>query len=149
MAKRKSKAADGVIRDLDMLVEVDGEMVRIRDLVDTVLNAGEMLPEIDTLRAFQEATNRFIRRDGEQHEIADAASKMLAGIGYSDEEIKEYVEDWVRAQDERGTSAEIHGDQEDRRVAVLTRSTNEPTVTIPLAYFERIVRVYYESQSDI
>ena len=73
---------------------------------------------------------------------------MLAGIGYSDEEIKEYVEDWVRAQDERGTSAEIHGDQEDRQVAVPTRSTSEPTVTIPLAYFERIVRVYYESQSD-
>ena len=98
MADEETQASGGVIRDLDMMVEVDGEMVRIRDLVDTVLKAGEMVPEIDTLRAFQEATNRFIRRDGEQHEIADAASKMLAGVGYSDEEIKEYVRDWTRSQ---------------------------------------------------
>lgn len=100
MADEETQAGGGVIRDLDMMVEVDGEMVKIRDLVDTVLKAGEMVPEIDTLRAFQEATNRFIRRDGEQHEIADAASKMLAGVGYTDEEIKEYVRDWTRSQNE-------------------------------------------------
>jgi len=100
MADEETQADSGVIRDLDMMVEVDGEMVRIRDLVDTVQKAGELLPEIDTLREFQEATNRFIRRDGEQHEIADAASKMLAGVGYTDQEIKEYVRDWTRSQNE-------------------------------------------------
>jgi hypothetical protein len=100
MADEETQAGGGVIRDLDMMVEVDGEMVRIRDLVDTVQKAGELLPEIDTLREFQEATNRFIRRDGEQHEIADAASKMLAGVGYTDQEIKEYVRDWTRSQNE-------------------------------------------------
>jgi hypothetical protein len=100
MADEETQAGGGVIRDLDMMVEVDGEMVRIRDLVDTVQKAGELLPEIDTLREFQEATNRFIRREGEQHEVADAASKMLAGVGYTDEEIKEYVRDWTRSQNE-------------------------------------------------
>jgi thiamine pyrophosphate-dependent acetolactate synthase large subunit-like protein len=100
MADEETQAGGGVIRDLDMMVEVDGEMIRIGDLVDTVLKAGEMVPEIDTLRAFQEATNRFIRRDGEQHEIADAASKMLAGVGYTDQEIKEYVRDWTQSQNE-------------------------------------------------
>lgn len=100
MADEETQAGGGVIRDLDMMVEVDGEMVRIGDLVDTVQKAGELLPEIDTLRAFQEATNRFIRRDGEQHEIADAASKMLAGVGYTDQEIREYVRDWTRSQNE-------------------------------------------------
>jgi hypothetical protein len=106
MADEETQAGGGVIRDLDMMVEVDGEMVRIRDLVDTVQKAGELLPEIDTLREFQEATNRFIRRDGEQHEIADAASKMLAGVGYTDQEIKEYVRDWTRSQNETENDGE-------------------------------------------
>ena len=88
----------GAINDMDAMVEVDGEQIRLGDLIETIQKAGQMVEEIDSLRAFQEATNRFIRREGEQHEIADAASKMLAGVGYTDEEIKEYVRDWTSSQ---------------------------------------------------
>lgn len=88
----------GAISDMNMMVEVDGEQIRLGDLIETIQKAGQMVEEIDSLRAFQEATNRFIRREGEQHEIADAASKMLAGVGYTDEEIKEYVRDWTSSQ---------------------------------------------------
>jgi hypothetical protein len=76
-----------------------------------------MVQEIDDLRAFQEATNQFIRREGEQHEIADAASKMLAGVGYSDEEIKEYVRDWTRSQ--------VEGDQEEEAEEEAPEDTQE------------------------
>lgn len=109
--------AGGVISDLDMMVEIDGERVRIGDLVDTIRKAGDMVQEIDDLRAFQEATNQFIRREGEQHEIADAASKMLAGVGYSDEEIKEYVRDWTRSQ--------VEGDQEEEAEEEVSEDTQE------------------------
>lgn len=109
--------AGGVINDLDMMVEIDGERVRIGDLVDTIRKAGDMVQEIDDLRAFQEATNQFIRREGEQHEIADAASKMLAGVGYSDEEIKEYVRDWTRSQ--------VEGDQEEEAEEEAPEDTQE------------------------
>jgi hypothetical protein len=100
-----------------MMVEIDGEQVRIGDLVDTIRKAGDMVQEIDDLRAFQEATNQFIRREGEQHEIADAASKMLAGVGYSDQEIKEYVRDWTRSQ--------VEGDQEEEAEEEATEDTQE------------------------
>jgi hypothetical protein len=100
-----------------MMVEIDGERVRIGDLVDTIRKAGDMVQEIDDLRAFQEATNQFIRREGEQHEIADAASKMLAGVGYSDQEIKEYVRDWTRSQ--------VEGDQEEEAEEEATEDTQE------------------------
>jgi hypothetical protein len=109
--------ASGVISNLDMMVEIDGERVRIGDLVDTIRKAGDMVQEIDDLRAFQEATNQFIRREGEQHEIADAASKMLAGVGYSDQEIKEYVRDWTRSQ--------VEGDQEEEAEEEATEDTQE------------------------
>lgn len=128
MADEETQTGGGVIRDLDMMVEVDGEMIRIGDLVDTVLKAGEMVPEIDTLRAFQEATNRFIRRDGEQHEIADAASKMLAGVGYTDQEIKEYVRDWTRSQNETQDDGEeaVEETEEDTQEEPEMTQQNDP-----------------------
>jgi hypothetical protein len=92
--------ADSVIRNMNAVIDIDGERFTVSELVDTIRKAGNVVSEIDDLRAFQEATNRFIRRDGEQHEIADAASKMLAGVGYTDQEIKEYVRDWTRSQNE-------------------------------------------------
>ena len=93
-------AADSVIRNMNAVIDIDGERFTVAELVDTIRKAGNVVSEIDDLRAFQDATNRFIRRDGEQHEIADAASKMLAGVGYTDQEIKEYVRDWTRSQNE-------------------------------------------------
>jgi hypothetical protein len=93
-------AADSVIRNMNAVIDIDGERFTVAELVDTIRKAGNVVSEIDELRAFQDATNRFIRRDGEQHEIADAASKMLAGVGYTDQEIKEYVRDWTRSQNE-------------------------------------------------
>ena len=92
--------ADSVIRNMNAVIDIDGERFTVAELVDTIRKAGNVVSEIDELRAFQDATNRFIRRDGEQHEIADAASKMLAGVGYTDQEIKEYVRDWTRSQNE-------------------------------------------------
>ena len=96
----EASAAESVIRNMNAVIDIDGERFTVAELVDTIRKAGNVVSEIDDLRAFQEATNRFIRRDGEQHEIADAASKMLAGVGYTDQEIKEYVRDWTRSQNE-------------------------------------------------
>lgn len=121
--------AGGVIRDLDMLVEIDGEQVRLGDLVDTIQKAGQMVEEIDSLRAFQEATNRFIRRDGEQHEIADAASKMLAGVGYTDQEIREYVRDWNESQSrgsDEESEEEASEEQEDTQEETKMSNENDP-----------------------
>jgi len=93
-------SADSVIRNMNAVIDIDGERFTVAELVDTIRKAGNVVSEIDELRAFQDATNRFIRREGEQHEVADAASKMLAGVGYTDQEIKEYVRDWTRLQNE-------------------------------------------------
>jgi hypothetical protein len=95
-----------VIRNMNAVIDIDGERFTVAELVDTIRKAGNVVSEIDDLRAFQDATNRFIRRDGEQHEIADAASKMLAGVGYTDQEIKEYVRDWTRSQNETQDNGE-------------------------------------------
>lgn len=97
---------NNVIRDLNVMVEIDGEQVRLSDLVQTIYNASEIADEISSLREFQDAATRFIRREGEQHEIAEAASKMLSGVGYSDEEVKQYVRDWSSSNEETDDSEE-------------------------------------------
>lgn len=102
-----------IIRDLNAFIEVDGEQIRIADLVNTVRTASEMVDEIESLRMFQEATNRFIRREGEQHEIAQAASTMLSGVGYSDDEVKQYVRDWTSSNDETDDSEQDTEEGED------------------------------------
>lgn len=118
--------AGGVIRDLNMMVEIDGEQVRLGDLVDTIQKAGEMVEEIDSLRAFQEATNQFIRREGEPHQVADAASRMLAGVGYSDEEIRQYVRDWSESQNQQEDSEEPGEEAQEDTQEEQPMDTNDP-----------------------
>jgi hypothetical protein len=121
-----------VITNLDSFVEIDGERVRISELVNTIRNASEMVDEIENLRSFQEATNRFIRREGEKHQIAEAASRMLEGVGYSDQEIKEFVSDWASSESTEGQEEES-GDEsqeeqmssEDPRYAKLEQETRQ------------------------
>jgi hypothetical protein len=121
-----------VITNLDSFVEIDGERVRISELVNTIRNASEMVDEIENLRSFQEATNRFIRREGEKHQIAEAASRMLEGVGYSDQEIKEFVSDWASSEstedqeEESGDeSQEEQMSSEDPRYAKLEQETRQ------------------------
>jgi hypothetical protein len=123
---------DDVIRNLNAFVEIDGERVRISELVDTIRNASDMVDEIENLRVFQEATNRFIRRDGEKHQIAEAASMMLEGVGYSEDEVREFVRDWASSDsDEDGDEGQEEGTQEeemsseDPRYAKLEQETRQ------------------------
>jgi hypothetical protein len=128
----EESSSEGAVVDLNSFVDVDGERIRIVDLVNTIRNASEMVDEIETLRNFQEATTRFLRKDGEQHQIADAASKMLAGAGYSDEEVKEYVRDWSQgaaSSDDDGDpgdeAQEEEMSNEDPRYAKLEQETRQ------------------------
>jgi hypothetical protein len=120
------RQSSGSIRDMDVMVEVDGEQIRLGDLVETIQKAGQMVEEIDSLRAFRDATNTFIRRDGEQHQIADAASQMLAGVGYSDDEIKEYVRDWSRSQSQEDAEGSEEEPDEEEAQEEPKMDTNDP-----------------------
>jgi len=121
----QNDVSGNMIDNMDAIVVIDGERVRLGDLVDTIRKAGEMVEEIDALRTFQEATNRFIRRDGEQHEIADAASTMLAGVGYNDDEIKQYVRDWNQSQ-ASGGQEETEEETEEQPQEERKMSQNDP-----------------------
>jgi hypothetical protein len=120
------RQSSGSIRDMDVMVEVDGEQIRLGDLVETIQKAGQMVEEIDSLRAFRDATNTFIRRDGEQHQIADAASQMLAGVGYSDDEIKDYVRDWSRSQSQEDAEGSEEEPDEEEAQEEPKMDTNDP-----------------------
>jgi hypothetical protein len=117
---------------LDSVIEYEGERISVRDLIDTLQSAGQMIDELDKLRDFQEATTRFLRRDGEQHEIADAASRMLSGAGFQDDEVKEYVRDWSQnasaPDDESDPGDEAQEEEmqsEDPRYSRLEQQTNQ------------------------
>jgi hypothetical protein len=117
---------------LDSVIEYEGERISVRDLIDTLQSAGQMIDELDKLRDFQEATTRFLRRDGEQHEIADAASRMLSGAGFQDDEVKEYVRDWSQnasAPDDESDSGDEAQEEEmqseDPRYSRLEQQTNQ------------------------
>ncbi len=108
-----SEPRSQMIEDLNSIVEVDGETFRLSDLIESLRKAGTIAEEVSDLRVFHESTRKFIRQEGEQHEIATAASKMLKGIGCSDEEIDDYLEMWVavpkteEASPSPGTTPEI------------------------------------------
>ena len=85
MADEQMSGSGGpTIKDLNAMVEVDGEVFRLSDLIESLRKAGTIAEEVSDLRVFHESASKFMRREGEQHEIADAASKMLKGIGYSE-----------------------------------------------------------------
>lgn len=112
----ESNGGPGVIRDLDTIVEIDGETFKISQLVETLRNASDLVDEVSSLRDFRESATRFMRREGEPHELAEAASKMLAGAGYNDEEIKQYVAEWnnASAETEDGVEEEPETQEEPR-----------------------------------
>jgi hypothetical protein len=93
--KKTSRSGNQVIRDLSSMVEVDGDLIPVQRLIDAIHKAGDLHDEVKNLREFRDSATQFLRREGEQHQIATAASKTLKGIGCSDEEIYQYLEMWV------------------------------------------------------
>lgn len=117
---------------LDSVIEYEGERISVRDLIDTLQSAGQMIDELDSLRSFRDATTQFLRKDGEPHQIAEAASRMLSGAGYEDDEVKEYVRDWtqnISAGDDDGDpgdeAQEEEMQQDDPRYSKLEQQTNQ------------------------
>jgi hypothetical protein len=82
MADEKVAESGGpTIKDLNSMVEVDGEVFRLSDLIESLRKAGTIAEEVSDLRVFHESASKFMRREGEQHEIADAASKSKVKFG--------------------------------------------------------------------
>jgi len=124
MADENDAGDEQVVRNLDTLVEVDGELIPVQRLVDAVYKAGHLHDELKDLREFRDSATQFLRREGEQHEIASAASKMLEGAGFNDDEVKEYVRDWNNSQSQ--TDDEPEEIEENTQENKAQRMENDP-----------------------
>ena len=162
MADEQMSGSGGpTIKDLNAMVEVDGEVFRLSDLIESLRKAGTIAEEVSDLRVFHESASKFMRREGEQHEIADAASKMLKGIGYSDDETRQYIKDWTNSQnsnesdagdeseEEETTQENSQMEQNDPRYAQLENETRQMRLRMMRQEMEKGVTEAIDTNSDI
>lgn len=127
----ETNGGPSIVKDLETIIEIDGETFKLSQLVDTLRQAGDLADELGNLRDFRNSATRFMRREGEPHQLAEAASKMLAGAGYSDQEIKKYVAEWTNSanepeQEEQETQEETNvTDKNDPRYDQLANETRQ------------------------
>ena len=162
MDDEKSSGSDSVkvIRDMSAMVEIDGETFSLSQLVDSLRKAGDLVDEVANLRDFQESTTKFMRRDGEPHQLAEAASRMLSGAGYDPEEIKEYISEWSNnsnaSTEEDDNEADVDDSEQeeppmknDPRYDQLSRETRQMRLRLMQQEMQKGVTEAIDSNSDI
>ncbi len=82
-----------VITDLDAEVDLQGELVSIRSLVDTIAQASEMVDEIQSLRDFKESTRIFLERDSSELRVITSAVQVWRDLGWDSARIDRAASD--------------------------------------------------------
>lgn len=160
MADENDAGDEQVVRNLNTLVEVDGDLIPVQRLIDAIHQAGGLHDEVKNLREFRDSATQFLRREGEQHEIATAASKMLEGAGFNDDEIKEYVGDWNRSQSQTDDEPEEEAEENtqgnkaqnmenDPRYDKLASETRQMRLRLMQQEMQKGVTEAIDSNSDI
>ncbi len=82
-----------LIKDLDAEVEIDGERLSIRDLVETIQKSAEMVNELDSLREFMESTRVLLERGESELRVILAAVHVWRDLGWSADQIDRSASD--------------------------------------------------------
>ena len=88
--------------NLDATVRVGGQDVPIRELVEAKENLEFLRQDYSKLVAFRDATSKVMRPDIDPSVKEQAARQLLVDMGYRGDEVDQYVQDWMQAQNGQG-----------------------------------------------
>lgn len=110
MADEEQKPVEGVSDDLEMDTELeleDGTVITVGELLKQANAARDAQTKISQLEEFRENATRLMR--GESPD-AEAAYKVLRGAGFSDDEARQYAQEYVEND---GSEEADEGDEDD------------------------------------
>jgi len=107
---------DGIDMDTELELE-DGTVIKVGDLLAQANRAKEMEQQVQGLQKFRENATKLMR--GESPDV-QAAYEVLRGAGFSDEEARQYAQEYV---DEEGGDQEADVSEEAQIEQMLKKTT--------------------------
>ena len=107
---------DGIDMETELELE-DGTVIKVGDLLAQANRAKEMEQQVQGLQKFRENATKLMR--GESPDV-QAAYEVLRGAGFSDEEARQYAQEYV---DEEGGDKEADVSEESQIEQMLKKTT--------------------------
>jgi hypothetical protein len=109
--------------DMDTELELeDGSVVKLGDLMQQAQQARQLQNRVQDLTRFQENATRLMRGENPDPQ---AAYEVLRGAGFSDEEARQYAQEYVEGES-GGQEAEVSDDEQiERMLKQSTRAAEE------------------------
>jgi len=109
--------------DMDTELELeDGSVVKLGDLMQQAQQARQLQGRVQDLTRFQENATRLMRGESPDPQ---AAYEVLRGAGFSDEEARQYAQEYVDGES-GGQEAEVSDDEQiERMLKQTTRAAEE------------------------
>jgi hypothetical protein len=108
---------DGIDMDTELELE-DGTVIKVGDLLAQANQAREMQDQVQALQRFRENATKLMR--GESPD-AQAAYEVLRGAGFSEDEARQYAQEYVDGED--GGDQEADVDEETQIEQMLRKTT--------------------------
>lgn len=129
---------DGIDMDTELELE-DGTVITVGDLLARANKAQDMEQEVQNLQRFRENATRLMRGDNAD---AQAAYEVLRGAGFSDEEARQYAQEYVDGEQGGDQEADVSDDEQIERM--LKATTREAEMKAEAAQREaREIRLRY------
>jgi hypothetical protein len=109
---------DGIDMDTELELE-DGTVIKVGDLLAQANQAREMQDQVQALQRFRENATKLMRGDAAD---AQAAYEVLRGAGFSDEEARQYAQEYVDGEDGGDQEADV---DEDTQIEQMLRKTTK------------------------
>jgi hypothetical protein len=113
---------DGIDMETELELE-DGSVIKVGDLIDQANRAKEMEQQVQGLQRFRENATKLMR--GESPD-AQAAYEVLRGAGFSDDEARQYAQEYVDGEDGGDQEADVSEEaQIEQMLKKTTRAAEE------------------------
>lgn len=109
---------DGIDMETELELE-DGTVIKVGDLLAQANQAREMQERVESLQRFRENATRLMR--GESPD-AQAAYEVLRGAGFSEDEARQYAQEYVDGEEGGDQEADV---DEDTQIEQMLRRTTK------------------------
>jgi len=113
---------DGIDMETELELE-DGSVIKVGDLIEQANRAKEMEQQVQGLQRFRENATKLMR--GESPDV-QAAYEVLRGAGFSDDEARQYAQEYVDGEDGGDQEADVSEEaQIEQMLKKTTRAAEE------------------------
>jgi hypothetical protein len=113
---------DGIDMETELELE-DGSVIKVGDLIEQANRAKEMEQQVQGLQRFRENATKLMR--GESPDV-QAAYEVLRGAGFSDEEARQYAQEYVEGDEGGDQEADVSEEaQIEQMLKKTTRAAEE------------------------